>query len=672
MDYAYCVNKTSICDGITHCQHGEDETQCITECPDGCQCQNESMIFTCNVSSLPNIPKKVHGLDLSNNDLDIMAIESKWPFLIYLNIARCGIKDMGIFHEEKFPILRILDVEYNEIECILALNLPALEELYLRGNPLTKISIRNQMRILSLTRTQLKYLRLNDNIILSSVLSLDASYNNIRAIETVQKVGRSAMLFLNLSHNFLRDIDGFCYRCTNLLRLDLSYNEIEQLSLKSFSGISSLRYLSLRGNKVTELKTESLLNVHAVEELDIGQNVISVIDYDAFDGLQQMTILKLDHNRLDQLRERLFRHTKSLYILSVSNNRITTVSPELLINLKSLGELNMSGNQIHFPKRKLFVHQYPLQILDIRNNLINPAEDIFFGLSGLQKLYVDSFSLCCIRPVHLTDEQCISDNSIIPSCWELINLGVLKVFVWYAAVACLYTNGLAIRYRYKRKTIASSMHNILITQLSVIDMFPAVYLMIIGTYDKYSQEWYSYLDHIWRDSGLCTFAGVMVTWSNVASAWFILAIALEGLLTSIWPDLKKKGYKVTVVCSVTIWMISFIAAVIPGIPDVTFPKHLYSSNGFCLPLPLTKYMFTNTDWEYSFRLLVVLKILIYALTCLALLMTYCASRRIQSGDTAYDKRRQGKTAIRAIAVILTCGLCWIPTAVLGETWALYK
>ena len=673
MAYAYCVNNTSICDGIRHCAYGEDETHCITDCPEGCLCLNERMLYTCNASALPYIPRDAHGLDLSDNFVNMKNFEREWPLLVYLNLAYCDIPGMGIFQHVEFPILRILDLQYNRIESIPALSLPALEELYLRGNPIIKIGIQQQLRILSLPQTRLKYLQWTNDAALRLTLSLDVSYSNIRAIErgkiisnTFKRFGESVMVFLNLSHNYLSDITEMCYRCTNLTWLDLSYNKIELLSINSFSGISNLRYLSLRGNMISELTPNGLLNIHRIEELDLGLNNIFVIANNAFDLLPHLSILKIDHNRIDQLHERLFLHSPFLYKLNVANNKIQTVSAELFVNLKSLGEMNMSSNHIKFPKEKLFVHQYPLQLLDVRNNSITPAQDIFFGLSGLQELHVSSFSLCCIRPVHLTNEQCISDESLIPSCWELINLGIIKVFVWYAAVACLYGNGLAIVYRYKQKMITRSSRDLLITQLSVMDMLLAVYLIIIGTYDKYSQERYAYLDHVWRPSGLCTFAGVMVTWTNVASACFILAIAVEGFGSITWPTLKTAGYNWAVVFSIIIWIGSFITAVFPAVPNVTFPRQIYSSNGFCLPLPLTEFMFTNTDWEYSFGLLVVLKILIYVLTCMAQFMTYYSSRRVKSGDRAYDKRRQGIVAIRALAVIFNCGLCWIPTMTLGQ------
>ena len=309
--------------GVKYCENVEnhycylvnDSTQCIPLCPVGCNCQHDKELYKCNENSIPFIPRDARALDFSHSLFRIDELEDEWMFLIYLNLSHCFVTNISLFeHKNNFRLLRVLDLRYNQIERISKLKLPLLEELYLDGNPLYSIDIGVQLRKLSLSGVKMQPTILRNDSALTS-LTFPA---NFRA----DLKSESKLVSLSLSRNFIQNITGFCFRCSSLTRLDLSHNKIDKLSLTSFSGISSLKYLSLRGNRITVIKLEYLLNVCTLGELDLGQNMIYSIENNAFDRLLQLMILHLDHNRLLHIPARLFRHNKYMHLLNVANNQI--------------------------------------------------------------------------------------------------------------------------------------------------------------------------------------------------------------------------------------------------------------------------------------------------------------------------------------------------------------
>ena len=659
-----CLNESNICDGIPQCRYGEDETQCIVYCPEGCRCQNETMLYTCNTSSLPFIPRDIYALDLSTYPISMTDFDDSWFFLIYLNISHSNITDLTIFQRSNnYTILRILDLSHNAILEISTLLLPSLEELFLGGNPIHNINLGLNLRKLSLYNTLVRDISWQKNKFLKTVMSLDMSNSELHTISqnestSFKKHRYSQMLFWNLSRNFLRDIDGIFSKYDKLTRLDLSWNLITKLSIRSFAGLASLKYLSLRGNSISKIGKYDLMGVGTAQELDLGENIISEIEGGAFDRFPILSILHLDQNHLTQIQDKLLINVKYLYYLSVANNKLTRFSIELLQSLTNLRHLNLSTNQIVISEDHVFRHQMGLKTLDMRNNPLSVFRELFRGLPSLQRLYVDSFTLCCARPVHLSHSHCISKQRTIPSCSELINIGILKVFIWYAAVLCFVANGRALVYRIRKEKLKSSVYDMFVVQLIIADLLVGFYLLIIGTFDRYSSLHYAHMDFDWRHSAMCTLSGLLITLSNVTSGLFICAITLDAVV----PQSMINRPRIAVTVSVVIWVVSFVTAVLPVFNSF---HSVYSTNGFCIPFPMTTHMVTDSHWEYSVGLVVVLKMVLYLLICVCHTVMYVAANRLPNEDGHPDEITQRTTSLQTAGVIGSYTLSWIPATILG-------
>ena len=632
------------------------------------------MIYRCNGSAVPLLTRSVSALDLSNNHFRIEELNSTWYLLRFLNLSNCSIASVNIFRQRnKFKILRFLDLRYNKIQKIPKLQLSALEELYLDENPIHSINIRLKLRILSLAGTQLQSMILRHKPFIRSAMILDVSRSNITTITPLLTSRGVAfrhsrlecnLVILNLSNNGIQNITAFCFGCNNLTRLDLSHNKIDNISMTSFSGIRNLKYLSLRGNRIRKIKKVHLLNVCLLEELDLGQNRISIIDNDAFDRLVRLMILHLDHNRLLHIPARFFRQIKYMYLLNVAHNQISMMSACLLRHIKELRHLNVSNNRLNLPAISIFQHNFGIKTLDTRNNNLDAALLMFNGLWGLKKLFVDTFTLCCARPVHMLHQDCIWEQRIISSCAELIDIGVLKVFVWYASVLCFVGNGIALWHRFRNKALASNSHNILVTQLCAADLLVGIYLFIIGTVDKYTELQFAYMHTGWRRSAICTLSGILITSANHASALFVLMITIDKLLRLTLQNFQKYRNQTTIVCSVFIWIVAFTLAIIQGVQGIYFKTNIYEMTGFCLPFPLTTHMISERSWFFALGMHCVFRIGLYLLICIGQVAIVRAVR-LGNNKMKTNKEKRAATAM-ASAVIVTCGASWITTTVLGK------
>ena len=570
-------------------------------------------------------------------------------------------------------MLRFLDLRFNHIQKIQNLQLPSLEELYLDENPLHSIDIGLKLRILSLAGTQLQSMILRHKQFTRSAMILDVSRSNLMAITpllTAQSIALSTfglgnnLLILNLSYNAIQNITAFCFGCSKLTRLDLSNNKIDKISMTSFSGIGNLKYMSLRRNRITKITKLFLLNVCLLEELDLGQNRISHIDNNAFDRLVHLMILHLDHNRLLHIPARLFRQIKYMYLLNVAHNQISAMSASLLLHMKELRHLNVSNNRLNLPAISIFQHNFGIKTLDTRNNNLDAASLMFKGLWGLQKLYVDTFTLCCARPVQMLHQDCIWEQRIISSCAELIDIGVLKVFIWYASVLCFVGNGMALWHRFRSETLVSNSHNILITQLCAADILVGIYLFTIGTVDKYTELQFAYMHTGWRRSAGCLLSGVLITSANQASALLVFMITVDKLLALTSQSFTKVRHQTTVICSVCIWLLSVTLAVIQGVPGIYFPTDIYSINAFCLPFPVTSYMISDRNWTFALGMHCVFRMGLYLLICIGQVMIVRSVRFINNKKKTTKQKR--KATAMATAVIVTCGMSWITTTALGK------
>ncbi|GMH35388.1 hypothetical protein BSKO_03256 [Bryopsis sp. KO-2023] len=173
----------------------------------------------------------------------------------------------------------------------------------------------------------------------------------------------------------------------SLKRLEISYNEIRSMSDISRLGSTSLMELYLASNKITKIEGLELLST--LEILELGSNRIRTIE--SIGHLTRLTQLWLGRNRITEIQN--LASLTMLRQLSLQSNRLETMQGlEACVGLE---ELYISHNGISVMEGLLGLTN--LRVLDLSNNRIAKIEDVD-NLKLLEDLWmndnqIDSYQL---------------------------------------------------------------------------------------------------------------------------------------------------------------------------------------------------------------------------------------------------------------------------------------
>ncbi|XP_069134569.1 G-protein coupled receptor GRL101-like [Argopecten irradians] len=205
--------------------------------------------------------------------------------------------------------------------------------------------------------------------------------------------------------------------------------------------------------------------------------------------------------------------------------------------------------------------------------------------------------------------------------------------------------------------------------LAVSDMLMGIYLLIIGVVDIYYDGKYAWHDHKWRNSSLCTAAGILSSVSSEMSTFLILMVTIDRLIVIMFPLSRLSQGNVTwkwsVFVSVLLWMVSGTLAIIPVIAlQSYFKDEFYSQSSVCLALPLRGNEQPGT--EYSFAVFVCLNSFIFLLVLVGQ-MCICKSLRTSGAriSSSQKRRREMTVAWTLFFVVATDFCCWFPIGVMG-------
>ena len=190
-----CINEDNLCDSVTDCHLGDDESFCLahqpnTNCPANCSCLLFSL--SCDNTSLTEENTFRNYVSIYLNKIN----EADWPRL------------------------------YEAID-----------------NPV----------IFSLKHSQFAEI-CNQKKRFLNLRIFDLSNNVIHHLESNCFRLMSSISYLNISRNKVNSIAKFAFYSSNLIsELDLSWNNIERLRDNTFAGLCSLRFLSLISNNLLDI-----------------------------------------------------------------------------------------------------------------------------------------------------------------------------------------------------------------------------------------------------------------------------------------------------------------------------------------------------------------------------------------------------------------------------------
>jgi hypothetical protein len=449
--------------------------------------------------------------------------------------------------------------------------------------------------------------------------------------------------------------------------LFMRYYNIHNISHFQDNVYESTISLDLAYNRIEIIRNRDFDRAILLHHLDLHNNFIYYIENNAFLQLGRLHILNISNNFITEIPQGCFSTLENLYYLLLNFNQIEFIHTNAFSNLRKLDTLDISYNKLESLKKDIFLDLRKLKRLYIQNNNILVQEGMFLGLSNLQELWVDVFSICCAKPNSISDVQCHAPPSDISSCEQLISNPSLNVVIWYIAFLATFGNVIALLSNlafFKNQSFSS--YSMFTCNLNISDMMMGLYLYIIAFVNLVYSGRYAFEDHSWRHSGLCSVAGVLATVSSESSSFFVTLITIDRILAIKYPMSPRRLTKVRdTLLAVLAWAISFTIAIVPILPIESLRfREFYAETAICMNLPLS--VIRKPDWQYSmvvfvgFNSTLFLGILVGQLVILFEVIK--CGRKIRSSN---GHQREVALAKTVGAVVLTDFFCWIPIGIIG-------
>ncbi len=294
------------------------------------------------------------------------------------------------FTNDRFPLLRRLDLSNNNIYSIdigtfatlrhvsLAYNPIELDQIIWRNDTIYEsINLRSTIRnrTFDLSDRLKDLLKLTADIDYSENEGISSSNLRTIPIEIDFPIGQFS---LNLSRT---NINSFEVIFNDLLRLDISSNSLIELNLDEYRKLNSL---DCSNQYIKMLKFNEQLS-----ELKCSNNSLKTIENFSLSKSEQLKLIDLSNNSINSL-ENLFTNLTSrfLRIINLKYNSIEIIPSNIFHRkLISLYEINLSWNRIHTIQKNAF--QTPnLQILDLTGNPLINIEPNAILTASLRLFYV--------------------------------------------------------------------------------------------------------------------------------------------------------------------------------------------------------------------------------------------------------------------------------------------
>ncbi|XXQ34126.1 U2A'/phosphoprotein 32 family A C-terminal domain-containing protein [Plasmodiophora brassicae] len=181
---------------------------------------------------------------------------------------------------------------------------------------------------------------LKDNTDLESV---SARNNAISEVNPADMAGWTRLVFLDLSHNKLTQLEALP-RFEHLRALLLNNNALR--TLPKLAGLPALKKVMVSHNQLETLDWCLWASLQSLEALSASGNLLKTLP-SSMSKLHSLTNLRLNRNRFTTVPACIAQMSR-LALLDLGNNRIATLDSlrETLAHLPALRNLNLQGNPV--------------------------------------------------------------------------------------------------------------------------------------------------------------------------------------------------------------------------------------------------------------------------------------------------------------------------------------
>jgi Leucine-rich repeat (LRR) protein len=355
----------------------------LANCPNGCDCNDETLVVTCNETNLDVMPialnPSIRKLIMQKNK--IKSIESSIQF--YPDLELFDLSENHLLkllsrtfqYQKKLTELNLGQNKISHIETDTFYGLEMLQILNLRGNLIDELND-NAFSSLSV----LEELNLGQNRI--AQIGMDAFYRlyNLKILylddnSLIQVPSLSFPPLTNLAELFI-GINSFTTlersafeKLKKLTTLNLNGAQLHNISIGAFVGLESLRILDLSSNRLNRVPTKELSSLNRLEELSIGMNDFDIISEKAFDGLTNLHKLEIiGAKKLTRIQNNAFIENGNLRTIRLTDNEeLSQFESAAFHGLPYLKELILKNNAIESIRENLYEWDN-LDALDLSDN----------------------------------------------------------------------------------------------------------------------------------------------------------------------------------------------------------------------------------------------------------------------------------------------------------------
>ena len=145
------------------------------------------------------------------------------------------------------------------------------------------------------------------------------------------------LLGLDISNNNLSYLHPNLFVSqSQLIILNLSHNNLKHILRSSLQGLFNLRYINLHFNPIQTLDSMSFSSLAVIDYVDLSELTISVVKNKALYGMQHCRQINLSYNEIVEIATGAFLGLPQLNVLDLRGNPIVTFSPADFITIRML------------------------------------------------------------------------------------------------------------------------------------------------------------------------------------------------------------------------------------------------------------------------------------------------------------------------------------------------
>ena len=392
-----------------------------------------------------------------------------------------------------------------------------------------------------------------------------------------------------------------------------------------------------------------ILTPEVVVYCEIWYSQFNSTDVSVLHRMISVCRLLLPHNGIQKINDSMFAAMSQLTVLDLSYNHIKHLPQIILCALQKLQYISLHHNLLAELPARLFIYNHDVQVLLLESNNLEPLSVIINGsFPLLYHFSSDIPRLCCAFE---RAKFCSPPFPLFVSCSNLIPSNALIVLGWLTGLSTsilnLFCLSLLVCKLFIHTTQIPKVVMLYSVNLSFAELVTSLCLLSYSVVNVvYDDEFGIIADH-WRHSLKCLSLESLFSVSSRLRLAFAVCLSIHFAIhiPSVIP--RKSSLKATFFQIIVMWLI--IASICITVQVLELIRNSDPFNYFCFPF--TK-LFPSDPLILGLQsLLLILDIIFIIVTIVCHGYLQCVSKR---------KERLQKLGARLAVLILSTVLTWMP------------